>query len=180
MTSSVESEEAGHAGDGVWADHAQDRFKGGGRAHLAFVALAELARLEGNRRRSRVIGCSQHGHLTTCGGLGAGVTTAPMSNGRPVWKAMRSRFALARPPRWPCGLPLHRGDRSPCALKARSLPGHGHPVQRTNPTMGRPLRLHRPTPPQRSLPRGLPRLGKGKPRPTQSPGPTTRQHPAKP
>jgi hypothetical protein len=67
-------------------DHAQDRLIGGG-------ARPELH--AGNRRSSFFIGSPQHRQATTWGGFTGGAGSGPMSSGRPVWKAIRSRLALA-------------------------------------------------------------------------------------
>ena len=77
---------ASHRDGRMRVDHAQDRLIGGG---------ARLGRQAGNRRSSFFIGSPQHGQATMWGGFTGGAGSGPTSNGRPVWKAMRSRLALA-------------------------------------------------------------------------------------
>jgi hypothetical protein len=86
---SVASEKAGRmTGVERGVRHAQDRFLSRGGARPGFHA--------GSRRSSFFIGAPQHGQETTWGGFsGGGVAAAPTSSGRPVWKAMRSRFLCA-------------------------------------------------------------------------------------
>lgn len=75
-----------HADSGSIGGHAWvARFAGGGRA----------LRHAGRIWKIGFISPPQHGQETRRGGFASGLALAPMSNGRPVWKAMRSRFALA-------------------------------------------------------------------------------------
>ena len=88
MALSVVSKKAGRCPSIGWGNgHAQDCFLSGGGARLGLHA--------GSRRRSFFIGSPQHGQETMWGGFGGGMAAAPMSRGRPVWKAIRSRLALA-------------------------------------------------------------------------------------
>ena len=101
MAYSVASEKAGRdRGDGRGVDHAQDRFLegGGARLDLVIVALAvwlELGLHAGRSWSSFCMGPPQHGQEARRGGFSGAATAGPMSRGRPVWKAMRSRLALA-------------------------------------------------------------------------------------
>ena len=69
---------------------------GGGRGR-GRPRLRLRARSHGESNlRTNSKGPPQHGHvLGGRSGLGGGRAAAPTSSGRPVWKAMRSRLALA-------------------------------------------------------------------------------------
>ena len=75
-------------GDESLSAHALDRFLCGGGTRAG--------RHAGSSRKHFFIGSPQHGEVTTCGGFGCGMWSAPMSSGRTVWKAMRSRIVKER------------------------------------------------------------------------------------
>lgn len=67
-----------------------------GHGHLDFCRGGpRVERHRGLMLAMILISPPQQGQMLTGAARGAGAGSAPMSNGRPVWKAMRSRLALA-------------------------------------------------------------------------------------
>ncbi|RYD80560.1 MAG: hypothetical protein EOP84_11905 [Verrucomicrobiaceae bacterium] len=82
MALSLGSEKAGgYPIVGSSSVHAQDRRLPGGGARLGFHG--------GRSWKSFFIGSPQHGQETMWGGFSGTAAAAPMSKGRPVWKAIR-------------------------------------------------------------------------------------------